>query len=134
VLWRAAHKANRDKCGPLPYSTRPQNKPFNTEVTRLSNKYPYTATVTISAEDRGGDTEASENPKMRVGLEAVTETLKKVHFVGTLAAPEKSATHICVTLENGLTYYGPIVNGHAELEGGWIAFESDMLTPEELGL
>jgi len=39
-----------------------------------------------------------------------------------------------VTLENGLTYYGPIVNGHAELEGGWIAFESDMLTPQELGL
>jgi hypothetical protein len=100
----------------------------------LSTKYPYTATVTISAEDRGGDTEASENPSMRVGLEAVTETLKKVHFVGTLAAPEKPATHICVTLENGLTYYGPIVNGHAELEGGWIAFESDMLTPEELGL
>ena len=100
----------------------------------MSTKYPYTATVTISAEDRGGDTEASENPSMRVGLEAVTETLKKVHFVGTLAAPEKPPTHICVTLENGLTYYGPIVNGHAELEGGWIAFESDMLTPEELGL
>jgi hypothetical protein len=100
----------------------------------LSTKYPYIATVTISAEDRGGDTEASENPSMRVGLEAVTETLKKVHFVGTLAAPEKPATHICVTLENGLTYYGPIVNGHAELEGGWIAFESDMLTPQELGL
>ena len=69
----------------------------------MSTKYPYTATVTISAEDRGGDTEASENPSMRVGLEAVTETLKKVHFVGTLAAPEKQATHICVTLENGLT-------------------------------
>ncbi|NIF30209.1 hypothetical protein F3J44_28135 [Pantoea sp. Tr-811] len=100
----------------------------------MSTQYPCTATVTISAEDRGGDTEASENPGMRVGLEAVTETLKKVHFVGTLAAPEKPATHICVTLENGLTYYGPIVNGHAELEGGWIAFESDMLTPEELGL
>ncbi|GLH32648.1 MULTISPECIES: hypothetical protein [Pseudomonas] len=100
----------------------------------MSTQFPYTATVTISAEDRGGDIEASENPSMRVGLEAVTETLKKVHFVGTLAAPEKPATHICVTLENGLTYYGPIVNGHAELEGGWIAFESDMLTPEELGL
>jgi len=100
----------------------------------LSNQYPYIATITISAEDRGGDIEASENASMRVGLEAVTETLKKVHFVGTLAAPEKNATHICVTLENGLTYYGPIVNGHAELEGGWIAFESDMLTPEEFGL
>ncbi|MDH0304304.1 MULTISPECIES: hypothetical protein [Pseudomonas] len=100
----------------------------------MSTKYPYTATVTVSAEDRGGDTEASENPSMRVGLEAVTETLKKVHFVGTLGAPEKGATHICVTLENGLSYYGPIVNGHAELEGGWIAFECDMPTPEELGL
>ena len=100
----------------------------------MSAKYPYIATITVSAEDRGGDAEASENPNMRVGLEAVTETLKKVHFVGTLAAPEKNATHICVTLENGLTYYGPIVNGHAELEGGWIAFESDMLTPQELGL
>ncbi|MHA6159330.1 hypothetical protein ACX3X6_00240 [Pseudomonas sichuanensis] len=100
----------------------------------MSTKYPYIATVTVSAEDRGGDTEASENTNMRVGLEAVTEVLKKVHFVDTLAAPEKDATHICVTLENGLSYYGLIVNGHAELEGGWIAFENDMLTPEELGL
>jgi hypothetical protein len=55
----------------------------------LSTKYPYIATVTVSAEDRGGD-EASENTNMRVGLEAVTEVLKKVHFVGTLAAPEKA--------------------------------------------
>lgn len=94
--------------------------------------YNHTATVTVSNEG-SGEVEAVENLNQRVGLEAVTETLKKVHFVGTLAAPDK-ATHICVTLENGLTYYGPIVNGHAELEGGWIAFESDMLTPEELGL
>lgn len=94
--------------------------------------YNYTATVTIS-NDLDDDVEAVENPSIRVGLEAVSETLKKVHFVGTLAAPD-GATHICVTLENGLTYYGPIVNGHAELEGGWIAFESDMLTPQELGL
>ncbi|HKS12080.1 MAG TPA: hypothetical protein VJS90_03480 [Pseudomonas sp.] len=94
--------------------------------------YNYTATVTVSSE-ASGEAEAVENLNQRVGLEAVTETLKKVHFVGTLAAPEK-ATHICVTLENGLTYYGPIVNGHAELEGGWIAFENDMLTPQELGL
>ncbi|MCO7514934.1 hypothetical protein NJF44_02765 [Pseudomonas guariconensis] len=97
------------------------------------SKYPYIATVTVSSETRGGEAEAVENPAVRVGLEAVSETLKKVHFVGTLAAPD-NATHICVTLENGLTYYGPIVNGHAELEGGWIAFESDMLTPQELGL
>lgn len=96
--------------------------------------YPYTGTVTISSEERNVDVEAVENVNMRVGLEAVTEVLKKVHFVGTLAAPEKSATHICVTLVNGLSYYGPIVNGHAELEGGWIAFECDMPTPEELGL
>lgn len=94
--------------------------------------YNHTATVTVSNEG-SGEVEAVENLNQRVGLEAVTETLKKVHFVGTLAAPDK-ATHICVTLENGLTYYGPIVNGHAELEGGWIAFENDMLTPEELGL
>ena len=100
----------------------------------MSSKYPYTATVTISAEDRGGDAEASENTAMRVGLEAVTETLKKVHFVGTLAAPEKPDTHICVPLANGLTYYGPIVNGHAQLAGGWIAFASDMLTPDAPGL
>jgi len=95
--------------------------------------YPYTATITVSTENYAGDVEASENPNVRVGLEAVTETLKKVHFVNTLAAPQ-TPTHICVTLENGLAYYGPIVNGHAELEGGWIAFECDMLTPEELGL
>ncbi|CAK9888867.1 MULTISPECIES: hypothetical protein [Pseudomonas] len=94
--------------------------------------YNYTATVTVS-DDQHDDVEAVENVAIRVGLEAVTESLKKVHFVGTLAAPSKS-THLCVTLENGLSYYGPIVNGHAELEGGWIAFESDMLTPEELGL
>ncbi|MDF2490013.1 MAG: hypothetical protein K0S77_2635 [Pseudomonas sp.] len=94
--------------------------------------YNHTATVTVSNEG-SGEVEAVENLNQRVGLEAVTETLKKVHFIGTLAAPDK-ATHICVTLENGLTYYGPIVNGHAELEGGWIAFENDMLTPEELGL
>lgn len=94
--------------------------------------YNHTATVTVSNEG-SGEVEAVENLNQRVGLEAVTETLKKVHFIGSLAAPDK-ATHICVTLENGLTYYGPIVNGHAELEGGWIAFENDMLTPEELGL
>lgn len=94
--------------------------------------YNHTATVTVSNEG-SGEVEAVENLNQRVGLEAVTETLKKVHFIGTLAAPDK-ATHICVTLENGLTYYGPIVNGHAELEGGWIAFENDMLTPQELGL
>lgn len=94
--------------------------------------YNHTATVTVSNEG-SGEVEAVENLDQRVGLEAVTEALKKVHFVGTLAAPDK-ATHICVTLENGLTYYGPIVNGHAELEGGWIAFENDMLTPQELGL
>jgi hypothetical protein len=97
------------------------------------SQFPYTATVTISAESHGGEVEAVENTAMRIGLEAVTETLKKAHFIGTLAAPD-GATHICVTLENGLSYYGPIVNGHAELEGGWIAFESDMLTPQELGL
>ncbi len=94
--------------------------------------YNYTATVTVSNE-ASGEAEAVENLNLRVGLEAVTEHLKKVHFVGTLAAPDK-ASHICVTLENGLAYYGLIVNGHAELEGGWIAFENDMLTPQELGL
>ena len=94
--------------------------------------YNYTATVTIS-NDMDDNVEAVENVAIRVGLEAVTETLKKVHFVGTLAAPD-APTHICVTLDNGLSYYGPLVNGHAELEGGWLAFESDMLTPQELGL
>ncbi|MFW3895043.1 hypothetical protein [Pseudomonas putida] len=92
----------------------------------------YTSTVTISAEQRD-DVEATENTGVQVSLEAVSEKLKKVHFNGTLAAPE-NPTHICVTLDNGLTYYGEILNGHAELEYGWIAFESDMLTPEELGL
>lgn len=94
--------------------------------------HKYTSTITISAEQRA-DTEAVENSGVQVSLEAVSETLKKVHFNGTLAAPE-NPTHICVTLDNGLTYYGEILNGHAELEYGWIAFESDMLTPEELGL
>lgn len=94
--------------------------------------YNYTATVTIS-NDMDDDVEAVENPAIRIGLEAVSETLKKVHFIGTLAAPD-GPTHICVTLDNGLSYYGPIVNGHAELEGGWLAFENDMPTPDELGL
>ena len=94
--------------------------------------YNYTATVTVS-DDLHDDVEAVENVAIRIGLEAVTDTLKKVPFVGALAAPDKP-THICVTLDNGLSYYGPIVNGHAELEGGWIAFECDMLTPQELGL
>lgn len=94
--------------------------------------YNYTATVTVS-NDMDDDVEAVENVAIRIGLEGVTETLKKVHFVGTLAAPDK-ASHICVTLDNGLSYYGPIVNGHAELEGGWIAFECDMPTPQELGM
>lgn len=92
----------------------------------------YTAIVTISAEQRD-DVEPVENTGVQISLEAVSETLKKLHFIGTLAAPE-NPTHVCVTLENGLTYYGEIVNGHAELEYGWLAFESDMLTPEELGL
>lgn len=92
----------------------------------------YTATVTISAEQRD-DVEAVENAGVQVWFEAVGERSRKVFFNGTLAAPEHP-THICVTLGNGLTYYGQILNGHAELEGGWIVFESDMLTPEELGL
>ena len=92
----------------------------------------YTATVTISAEQRD-DVEAVENAGVQVWFEAVGDTSRKVHFSGTLAAPE-NPTHICVTLDSGLTYYGEILNGHAELEYGWIVFESDMLTPEELGL
>lgn len=92
----------------------------------------YTATVTVSAE-QSDDVEAVENTGVEISLEAVSDSNKKVHFKGTLAGPEK-ATHVCVTLDNGLTWYGPIVNGHAELEYGWLVFESDMLTPEELGL
>lgn len=94
--------------------------------------YNYTATVTISAEQRD-DVEAVENAGVALALETLSDSTKKVSFKGALAAPE-NPTHICITLESGLTYYGEIVNGQAEPEQGWIAFVSDMPTPDELGL
>ncbi|MEE3635815.1 hypothetical protein CYD26_00865 [Pseudomonas sp. FFUP_PS_473] len=93
--------------------------------------YQDTATVTVSAEQSAGEVEAVDNENVAIGLEAVTDNLKKVHFTGQLAAPD-APTHVCITLKNGLSYYGPIVNGHAEPNGGWLAFECDMIDPQLL--
>ncbi|MFZ5959135.1 hypothetical protein ACA097_00330 [Pseudomonas sp. QL9] len=92
----------------------------------------YTATVTVSAEHWGRETEAVDNPAIDVGLRTLSPGVFELSFNGQLAAPEE-ATHVCVTLDNGLAYYGPIVDGQADPKGGWLSFESDMVEPELLG-
>ncbi|MCY1403094.1 hypothetical protein D3C76_382770 [compost metagenome] len=93
--------------------------------------YQDIATVTVSAEG-GEEAEAVDNKDVAIGLEEVTENVKKVHFKGQLAAPE-APTHVCVTLSNGLSYYGPIARGEANPDGGWMTFECDMVDPALLG-
>lgn len=93
--------------------------------------YQDTATITISAE-RGEEAEAIDNEKVAIGLETVTEGVMKVHFSGKLAAPDEP-THVCVTLNNGLSYHGPIARGEATPDGGWMTFECDMPDPSLLG-
>ncbi|MDU9416340.1 hypothetical protein [Pseudomonas sp. zfem005] len=93
--------------------------------------YQDTVTLTVSAEHHGRENEAVDNAAVDVGLETVTSGVMKVHFNGQLAAPDEP-THVCITLDNGLSYYGPITGGDANAEGGWLSFECDMLDPEML--
>jgi hypothetical protein len=95
--------------------------------------YQDTATVTVSAERPGEETEAVDNERVSVGLETMAEGVMKVHFDGQLAAPE-GATHVCVTLSMGLSYYGPINRGEASPTGGWFTFDCDTPDPATLGL
>ncbi|MDW3716143.1 MULTISPECIES: hypothetical protein [Pseudomonas] len=93
--------------------------------------YQDTATLTVSAEHFGREAEAVDNPRVDIGLETVSPGVMKVHFKGQLAAPDEP-THVCITLDIGLTYYGPITGGDAGVEGGWLSFECDMLDPDLL--
>ncbi|RMS46843.1 hypothetical protein ALP65_03172 [Pseudomonas aeruginosa] len=93
--------------------------------------YRDTVTLTVSAEQRGRESEAVDNPNVAIGLESVEPGVLKLHFEGQLDAPE-NATHICFSLTIGLTYYGPILDGAASENGGWMTFESDMLDPAQL--
>ncbi|EMI6701565.1 hypothetical protein [Pseudomonas aeruginosa] len=93
--------------------------------------YRDTVTLTVSAEQRGRESEAVDNPNVAIGLESVEPGVLKLHFEGQLDAPE-NATHICFSLTIGLTYYGPILGGAASENGGWMTFESDMLDPAQL--
>ncbi|MBG4784763.1 hypothetical protein I5F75_27800 [Pseudomonas aeruginosa] len=93
--------------------------------------YRDTVTLTVSAEQRGRESEAVDNPNVAIGLESVEPGVLKLHFEGQLDAPE-NATHICFSLTIGLTYYGPILDGAASETGGWMTFESDMLDPAQL--
>ena len=92
----------------------------------------YTATVTVSAEQWGREAEAVDNTAISIGLKTLEPGVFELSFDGQLDAPEE-ATHVCVTLDNGLTYYGPITGGKADPQGGWLSFECDMIEPELLG-
>lgn len=87
--------------------------------------YRDTVTLTVSAEQRGRESEAVDNPNVAIGLESVEPGVLKLHFEGQLDAPDFSLTI-------GLTYYGPILDGAASENGGWMTFESDMLDPAQL--
>ncbi|MNZ34633.1 hypothetical protein D3C78_520140 [compost metagenome] len=93
--------------------------------------YQDTATVTVSAEHWGREAEAVDNSGVNVSLETLSPGVFKAHFNGQLDAPEEP-THVCITLSNGLAYYGPITGGEARPEGGWLSFECDMVEPELL--
>lgn len=56
--------------------------------------YRDTVTLTVSAEQRGRESEAVDNPNVAIGLESVEPGVLKLHFEGQLDAPE-NATHIC---------------------------------------
>lgn len=94
--------------------------------------YQDTATVTVSAEYAGKETEAVDNANVLIGLKVDGETRFTVEFNGKLDAPQ-DATHICVTLSNGLSYHGEITDGRADEVGGYIAFDCDGIDPALLG-
>ncbi len=77
----------------------------------------FTATVTVSAEHRGRETEAVDNPAIAVELRTLEPGVMELVFQGQLDAPDEP-THVCVSLDNGLNYYGPITGGSADEKGG----------------
>ena len=87
------------------------------------------ATVTVSAEHWGREAEAVDNARVTITLSAPEEGVIEVHFKGQLDAPEEP-THVCVTLDNGLSYYGEIQGGEANEEGGWLRFEGELIDLE----
>ncbi|WP_236198397.1 hypothetical protein [Pseudomonas pseudonitroreducens] len=87
------------------------------------------ATVTVSAEHWGREAEAVDNAHVIISLSAPEEGVIEVRFNGQLDAPEEP-THVCVTLDNGLSYYGEIQGGEANEEGGWLRFEGELIDLE----
>ncbi|MFJ3052411.1 MULTISPECIES: hypothetical protein [Pseudomonas nitroreducens/multiresinivorans group] len=87
------------------------------------------ATVTVSAEHWGREAEAVDNARVAISLSAPEEGVIEVRFKGQLDAPEEP-THVCVTLDNGLSYYGEIQGGEANEEGGWLRFEGELIDLE----
>ncbi|QRY81951.1 hypothetical protein JVX91_12890 [Pseudomonas sp. PDNC002] len=87
------------------------------------------ATVTVSAEHWGREAEAVDNARVSVSLSAPEEGMIEVRFKGQLDAPDEP-THVCVTLDNGLSYYGEIQSGEANEEGGWLRFEGELIDLE----
>ncbi|AGI25570.1 hypothetical protein ACYCAX_12715 [Pseudomonas sp. MT3] len=86
-------------------------------------------TVTVSAEHWGRETEAVDNPRVSASLSAPEPGIIKLSFDGQLDAPEEP-THVCVTLENGLSYYGEIKDGAANETGGWLTFDGELIDLE----
>lgn len=92
--------------------------------------YRDTVTLTVSAEQRGRESEPwTTRRRHRPGKRRAGRAQAALR--GQLDAPE-NATHICFSLTIGLTYYGPILDGAASENGGWMTFESDMLDPAQL--
>ncbi|MEE9100477.1 hypothetical protein [Pseudomonas nitroreducens] len=86
-------------------------------------------TVTVSAEHWGRETEAVDNARVPASLSAPEPGIIKLSFDGQLDAPEEP-THVCVTLDNGLSYYGEIRDGAANEKGGWLTFEGELIDLE----
>ncbi|WP_313281803.1 hypothetical protein [Stutzerimonas balearica] len=86
--------------------------------------YQGPADVTISAEYFGRDPVRIENPAMPIRLQGAGGGLSVLHFEGNLNGPA-DATHVTVTMPNGLTLRGEIKQGEQSEAGGWLSFSFD---------
>lgn len=86
--------------------------------------YQGTASVTVSAEYFGREPVVIENPDVTVRLQNVGPGLVELHFTGRLNGPT-DATHVRITLPNGLVLGGAIKQGEQETAVGWLSFSAD---------
>lgn len=86
--------------------------------------YQGTANVTVSAEYFGREPVVIENPDATISLQNAGPGLVELHFTGLLNGPT-DATHVHITLPNGLVLGGVIKQGQQDTAGGWLSFSAD---------